>query len=104
MKKVLVFLFSFVIGLGLFFLVVEWVGWEETKEILFAFSGWKGIAILGITLLIWLVRIWKYKFIFKFQGYNFSVWSLGLGKTAGITFSFIIRGAEVLIACLVLYF
>ena len=77
MKKVLVFLFSFVIGLGLFFLVVEWVGWKEIKEILFAFSGWKGLIILGITLLIWLINIWKYKFIFKSQGYNFSVWSLG---------------------------
>lgn len=76
-KKVLVFLFSFVIGLGLFLLVVKWVGWEEIKETLFAFSGWKGIAILGITLLIWLVGIWKYKFIFKSQGYNFSVRSLG---------------------------
>ena len=77
MKKILVFLFSFVIGLGLFFLVVEWVGWKEIKEILFAFSGWKGSVILGITLLIWLINIWKYKFIFKSQGYNFSVWSLG---------------------------
>ncbi len=77
MKKVLVFLFSFVIGLGFFFLVVEWVGWKEIKEILFAFSGWKGSVILGITLLIWLINIWKYKFIFKSQGYNFSVWSLG---------------------------
>lgn len=90
MKKVLVFLFLFVIGLGLFFLVIEPVEWEEIKEILFAFSSWKGIAILGITLLIWLARVWKYKFIFKFQGYNFSAWSLGeiLFASFAITYLF----------------
>ncbi|GAH98519.1 unnamed protein product, partial [marine sediment metagenome] len=89
MKKVLVFLFSFVIGLGLFFLVVERVGWEEIKETLFAFSGWKGIAILGITLLIWLVGIWKYKFVYKSQGYNFSVWSLGEILFASFTIAYL---------------
>ncbi len=89
MKKVLVFLFSFVIGLGLFFLVIEWVGWEEIKETLFAFSGWKGIVILGITLLIWLVGIWKYKFVYKSQGYNFSVWSLGEILFAGFTIAYL---------------
>lgn len=77
MKKVLLFLFSSLIGLGLFFLVVEWVGWEEIKEVLFAFSGWKGIVILMITLLTWLVGVWKYKFVFKSQGYNLPVLKLG---------------------------
>ncbi len=77
MRKILVFLFSFLIGLGLFLWIIKWVGWKEIKEILFTFSGYKGLVIIGITLLIWLVEIWKWKFISKSQGYNFSVFNLG---------------------------
>ncbi len=77
MKKILIFVVSFLIGVGLFFWVIKWVGWKEIKEILFTFSGYKGLVIIGITLLIWLVEIWRWKFIFKSQGYNLSVFSLG---------------------------
>lgn len=77
MKKILVFIVSFLVGLGLFFWIIKWVGWKEIKEILFTFSGYKGLVIIGITLLIWLVDIWKWKFIFKSQGYNFSIFNLG---------------------------
>lgn len=90
MRKVLVFLFFFIIGLGLFFLVIKWVGWKEIKEVLFAFSGWKGAIILGITLLTWLAGVWKYKFIFKSQGYNLPTLALGeiLFATFAITYLF----------------
>lgn len=89
MKKVLFFLFSFLVGLGLFSWAVKWVGWSEIKEILFTFSGWQGIVILGITLLIWLAGIWEYKFIFKSQGYNFSVRSLGEILLSSFTISYL---------------
>ena len=77
MKKFLVFLFLFLISLSLFFWITEWVGWEDIKEILFAFSGWEGLVIFGITLLIWLSGVLGYKFIFKSQKYNFSIVGLG---------------------------
>lgn len=77
MRKFLAFLVSFLIGLLLFYWVIKWVGWEEIRKLLFTFSGYKGLAILGITLLIWLTEIWKWKFIFKSQGYDFSTSALG---------------------------
>ena len=77
MKKFLVFLLSFLVGICLFFWIIDWVGWENIKEILFAFSGWEGLVIFGITLLIWLSGVWGYKFIFKSQKYNFSIVGLG---------------------------
>jgi len=77
MKKILIFLISFAIGLLLFYWVVKWVGWKEIKEILFTFSGYKGGVILVLTILIWLVGLWRWKFVIKSQGYNFSFLSLG---------------------------
>lgn len=77
MRRILIFLLSFIIGILLFVWVIRWVGWKEIKEILSAFSGWEGVAILGITFLIWAVGVWKHKFIYKSQGYNLPAFSLG---------------------------
>ena len=90
MRKVLVFLFSFLIGVCLFLWIIEWVGWGEIKKNLFTFSGWEGMVILGITLTIWLMEIWVFKFIFKSQGYNLSARGLGeiLFASLSITYLF----------------
>ena len=53
MKRVLFFLFSFLIGFFIFSSVIKWVKWQEIKEIFFTFSYWKWMVILGATLLIW---------------------------------------------------
>lgn len=78
MKRFLFFLISFLTGFLLFYWVIKWVGWQEIRGVLFTFFGYKGMTILGITLLIWLFSIWQWKFILKSQGYNFS--SLALGE------------------------
>lgn len=77
MKKVLIFLFLFLGGFFLFFWVIRQVEWKKIEKTLFAFSVWEGIAIIGVTLLMWLIGIWHWKFILKFQGYNFSTAKLG---------------------------
>ena len=76
MKKFLIFLVSAVIGLLLFFWVIRWVGWQEISGVLLTLLGYKGLVILGVTLLIWFVGTWQWKFILKSQGYKFSTWSL----------------------------
>ncbi len=76
MKKILFFGLSFLIGVFIFFLVIKWVKWQEIREILFTFSYWKWMVIVGVTLLIWFAGIWKWKFILHSQGYNFSLFGL----------------------------
>lgn len=68
MKKVLFFLISFFVGTGLFVLVLNTIGWQEVEKILLSFTGCQTLAILFLTLLIWLTTFWKWQFILKSQG------------------------------------
>jgi len=70
MKKVLLFIISLFIGLGLFLWVSSIVGWQEIKNILTAFSGWECLIILLFTTLIWLAGFWKWQYVLKSQGFN----------------------------------
>ncbi len=77
MKKVSLFVLSALIGFSLLFLVTKYVGWKEIRDILLAFSGWQGLAIVGLSFLIWLIETWRWKFVFKVQGYNLPFLKLG---------------------------
>ncbi len=72
MKKFLLLLVSLSIGIGLFSWVLKTVGWQEVKKIFYSFSGRESLAILFLTLLIWLVGFWKWQFVLNSQGYNYS--------------------------------
>jgi len=72
MKKVLLFLIAFFIGLALFIWVLRMVGWSDIRKILLSFTGYQGLIILFLTLLIWLVGFWKWQFVLSSQGCNFS--------------------------------
>ncbi|MFH1656220.1 MAG: lysylphosphatidylglycerol synthase transmembrane domain-containing protein [Candidatus Nealsonbacteria bacterium] len=75
-KNILIFLVLLFLGFVLFYFVIEWVGWAEIKEILFTFSGYKGIVILILSILIWLAGLLRWEFVLKSFGYKFS--QLGL--------------------------
>ncbi len=77
MKKILLFLASFIFGIVVFVLVIKEVGFRNIKEALSLFSSLDGLAIFIITCLISLVGILKWRFVLKSQGYNFSFIALG---------------------------
>lgn len=72
MKKLLIFFFSFLIGIELFSWVIKFVGWQEIKKAFLVFTGWQGMAILFLTLILLLVGVWKWKIILKSTGFNVS--------------------------------
>ncbi|MDD2696745.1 MAG: lysylphosphatidylglycerol synthase transmembrane domain-containing protein [Candidatus Pacebacteria bacterium] len=71
MKKFFFFLISLLIGIALFFWILNTVGWQEVRKILFNFSGRNSLIILFLTMLIWLVGLWKWKFVLNSQGCNY---------------------------------
>lgn len=77
MKKILVFLLLFLIGLGLFSWITKTVGWEGIRNAFLVFSGFKGIVIVGLTILMFIIAAWKWKVILKSQGYSISLKELG---------------------------
>ena len=76
MKKFLLFLFSFLFGMGLFILILKAVGWQETKNALSMFRGWQGIAILLLTLLMLLINTLKWQEILKGEKVKISFFNL----------------------------
>ena len=89
MKKILLFLTSLFVGLFIFVLVVGKIGLRNVIQSLSLFKGLGGVAIFIITCLIVLLSIWKWKFIFKTQGYNLSIFTLGKIWTAGFTIRYL---------------
>ncbi len=89
MKKVLLFVFSFFVGLTVFILVIGRVGIKSVSQAFSLFSGLGGLAIFITTCLIYLVAIWQWKFILKAQGYNLSQFELGKIWLAGFTIRYL---------------
>lgn len=76
MKKFLIFLFSFLVGIGLFIWVIEFVGWQEIKNAFLVFTGWQGLVILSLTALMLIFGAWRWREILKSQGHNISLTAL----------------------------
>ncbi len=71
-KKFCLFLASLATGMGLFFLTLKVVGWQEIKDSLRIFSGWNGIAIVFLTLIMALMGTWKWREILKGENVKIS--------------------------------
>ena len=65
MKKVLLFIISLLIGIGLLIWIGKIVGWKEIKDSFLVFTGWFGIIIFLLTLLIILISNWRWQEILK---------------------------------------
>jgi len=76
MRKFLLFLFSLLIGVGLFIWIGKTVGWQEIKNAFLVFAHAQGLVILGLTALIILFAILRWREILKSQGHNISITSL----------------------------
>ena len=70
MRKFLLFLISLLIGVGLFIWVLKLVGWQEIKRAFLVFTGWKGLVIVGLSLLVMLIGSRKWKEILKGEEVN----------------------------------
>ena len=71
-KKILFLLVSLLAGMGLLVWILRLVGWQQIKGAFRVFTGWQGLVILGITLLIILVGNWRWKEILKGEGVEVS--------------------------------
>lgn len=65
MRKILALIFSLIIGVALFFLVIKSIGWQGIKAGLLSFSVEKGLCILFLTFLIMVAGSWKWQEILK---------------------------------------
>lgn len=90
MKKLLLFLTSLLIGASLFIWVLKTVGWQEIKKAFLVFTGWQGLAILGLTILMAIIGTWKWKEILKGGGTNISFGELFKPYLAGFSIMYIL--------------
>lgn len=98
-KKILLFLFSLLVGIILFVWILQTVGWQEIKNAFLVFTGWQGATILFLTFLMALVGTWKWKRILDETDYKVpfkEVWRVYLASFS-IRFlaPVIIVGAEI---------
>jgi membrane protein implicated in regulation of membrane protease activity len=70
MRKFLLFLISLLIGVGLFIWVLKIVGWQGIKNAFLVFTGWQGLVIFSLTLLVMLIGSRKWKEILKGEEVN----------------------------------
>ena len=72
MKKALLFFTSLFVGVGLLIWAVNFIGWQEMKSAFLIFTGWHGLIIIFLTVLILFFGMWKWRVILKSQGYDLS--------------------------------
>ncbi len=89
MKKILFFLISLILGMGLFLWTVNFVGWEEIKSAFLVFAGWQGLVIFSLTFLMMMVGTWRWKEILKEEGVNVSFGDLFKTYLAGFSVMFL---------------
>ncbi len=75
MKRYLLFLSSFLIGIVLFVWVIKFVGWKEIKNAFSVFKWREGLLILLLTFALLLTSMWKWKEVLKGMGINLSYFS-----------------------------
>jgi len=88
MKKLLLFSVSLLIGAGLFFWVIKFVGWQAIKNAFLVFTGWQGLVIFFLTFLIALTVIWKWKEILKGEGVHIPFFDLFRFYLAGSSLTY----------------
>jgi len=87
--RVAIFLFSLLIGIGLFVWIGKVVGWQEIKKAFLVFTGWQGMVILGLTVLIALIGNWKWKEILRGEGVKISFLELFKPYLTGFSIMFL---------------
>ncbi|MFC1789675.1 lysylphosphatidylglycerol synthase transmembrane domain-containing protein [Patescibacteria group bacterium] len=89
MKRFLLFLISLLVGIGLLSFTLKYVGLEEIKNAFRVFTGWHGLIIFGLTLLMILVGTWKWKEILSEEGVKIPTIKLIKPYLAGFSVTFL---------------
>lgn len=89
MRKFLLVLISLLVGVGLFIWIGKTVGWQEIKNAFLVFTGWHGLVIFGLTLLMMLIGNWKWKEILKGENVKISFRALLNPYLAGFSVMFL---------------
>ncbi len=89
MKNFIKFLVGFLVGVSLFYFVVQETGIETILNAALLFRGWKGISILLLTLLIVLVGAYRWQGILKSEGENISLLTATRYLVKGFTVDFL---------------
>ncbi len=74
MKKILRFLATLSIGLTVFFILLQKIGWSSVEEAIFLFLSWQGVIVVLLTFLFAFISIIRWRFIIKKQGKEISFW------------------------------
>lgn len=90
MKRFLFFIFSLIVGAGLFIIVINHIGWEKVLAVFRSFSVWEGLIILAITIADALLEAWRWKIILKSQGYDIATPEIFEYYLSGLTISFLV--------------
>ncbi|MFH1510034.1 MAG: lysylphosphatidylglycerol synthase transmembrane domain-containing protein [Candidatus Nealsonbacteria bacterium] len=100
MKKLLLFILSLLVGIGIFIWVIKMVGWEELEKDFRLFQGTDGLIILGLTLMTMAIGIWRWREILKSIGVKLPPGKMISPFLAGFSIMFLapilIWGGEVL--------
>jgi len=89
MRKIFLLLISLFVGIFVFFFIGRTIGWREIKNAFLVFTGWQGLIILILTLLMMLIGNWKWKEILKGEGVDVSFWNLFKPYLAGFSIMFL---------------
>lgn len=89
LKTFLLLLISFLVGAGLFFWILRTVGWQGIKDAFLIFTGWHGLVILVLTLLIMMIRNLIWQEVLKAKEVEMSFWELFKIYLAGFSIRFL---------------
>jgi len=89
MRKIFLFLISLSVGLGIFVWILKMVGWGEIKNAIGMFTGWQGLIILGLTLLMIVAGSYKWKEILNGEGVRLPFWKIFRLYLAGFSLMFL---------------
>ncbi len=70
MKRLAIFLLSLALGIGVFWLIVQSVGWGNIVAFLDLVSGKQAAALIGVSVLVALSNVWRWSHILSVQGYT----------------------------------
>src|SRR4030042_758613 len=90
LKKIFLFLFSLIVGVVLFFIVLNAVGWQEVKEALRIFTGWHGLLIILLSFLVVVIGTWRWKAILEDLGVQMPMKRLFGPYLAGFSLMFLV--------------
>lgn len=89
MKKLLLFILSLLIGLGMLFWVLQMVGPDEFKRDLEVFKGSDGLIILALSILIIITGAWRWKEVLRGMGANIPLRKMIAPFLAGFSVMFL---------------